>query len=132
MNKLHINQSSWTYSLPSCSFLKCGPVCVLSRSVMSNSLRPHGLQPARFLCPWDFFRQQYWDGLLFPPPGHLPIPGTEPMSLASPTLVGGLFTTEPLGKPSEVCCLQKISHILMSHFPHLKNKKITDLYRANL
>ena len=23
-------------------------------SVMSNSLLPHGLQPARFLCPWNF------------------------------------------------------------------------------
>ena len=21
---------------------------------MSNSLRPHGLEPTRFLCPWDF------------------------------------------------------------------------------
>ena len=28
--------------------LKC-----VSHSVMSNSLRPHGLQPARLLCPWD-------------------------------------------------------------------------------
>ena len=28
--------------------------CVLSRYVMSNSLRPHVLQPARLLCPWDF------------------------------------------------------------------------------
>ena len=26
---------------------------VQNRSVMSNSLRPHGLQPARLLCPWD-------------------------------------------------------------------------------
>ena len=25
-----------------------------SHSVMSDSLRPHGLQPSRFLCPWDF------------------------------------------------------------------------------
>ena len=25
-----------------------------SRSVVSNSLRPHGLQPTRLLCPWDF------------------------------------------------------------------------------
>ena len=25
-----------------------------SRSVMSNSLRSHGLQPTRLLCPWDF------------------------------------------------------------------------------
>ena len=29
-------------------------VCVLSHSVMSNSLQPHGLQPARLLCPWNF------------------------------------------------------------------------------
>ena len=25
-----------------------------SRSVMSDSLWPHGLQPTRLLCPWDF------------------------------------------------------------------------------
>ena len=25
-----------------------------SRSVMSDSSRPHGLQPTRFLCPWGF------------------------------------------------------------------------------
>ena len=28
--------------------------CVLSHSVMSDSLRHHGLQPTRLLCPWDF------------------------------------------------------------------------------
>ena len=26
----------------------------LSRSVMSDSLQPHGLSPERLLCPWDF------------------------------------------------------------------------------
>ena len=30
----------------------CACVCV-SRSVMSHSLRPQGLYPARLLCPWD-------------------------------------------------------------------------------
>ena len=30
--------------------VKC--VCI-SCSVMSDSLRPHGLQPSRFLCPWN-------------------------------------------------------------------------------
>ena len=25
-----------------------------SHSVMSNSLRPHGLEPTKLLCPWDF------------------------------------------------------------------------------
>ena len=29
------------------------PLCVLSCLVVSNSLRPHGLRSARFLCPWD-------------------------------------------------------------------------------
>ena len=28
--------------------------CVLSHSAESDSLRHHGLQPARLLCPWDF------------------------------------------------------------------------------
>ena len=26
---------------------------VLSHSVVSNCLQPHGLEPTRFLCPWD-------------------------------------------------------------------------------
>ena len=32
-----------------------GYVSVLSGSVMSDSLQPHGLYPTRFLCSWDFF-----------------------------------------------------------------------------
>ena len=32
--------------------------CVLSPSVVSVLLRPHGLQPARLLCPWGFSRQE--------------------------------------------------------------------------
>ena len=27
---------------------------LFSREVVSDSLRPHGLKPARLLCPWDF------------------------------------------------------------------------------
>ena len=43
------------------------PVCVRSvPSVVSDSLRPHGLEPARLLCPWDFPRREYWSGLPFP------------------------------------------------------------------
>ena len=44
-----------------------------------------------------FPRQEYWSGLPFPSPGHLPDPGTEPKS---PALAGGFFTTEPPGKPT--------------------------------
>ena len=44
-----------------------------------------------------FLRQEYWNGLPFPPPGDLPNSGTEPTSLASPALASGFFTTEPPG-----------------------------------
>ena len=43
----------------------------LNRSVMSDSLQPHGLQPTRLLCPRGFSRQEYWSGLPCPPPGDL-------------------------------------------------------------
>ena len=41
----------------------------------------------------SFSRQEYWSGLPCPPPGDLPNPGIEPVSLTSPALAGGLFTT---------------------------------------
>ena len=37
-----------------------------SRSVVSDSTRPHGLQPTRLLRPWDFSRQEYWSGVPSP------------------------------------------------------------------
>ena len=46
-----------------------------------------------------FSRQEYWNGLLFPPPGDLPNPGIEPVSVASLALAGGFFTPVPPGKP---------------------------------
>ena len=52
-------------------------------SVVSYSLRPHGLYPTRLLCPWGFSRQENWSGLPFPSPGDLPNPGIEPRSPAS-------------------------------------------------
>ena len=42
----------------------------------------------------EFFRQEYWSGLPFPPPGNLPNPGIKSVS---PALEGGFFTTKPLG-----------------------------------
>jgi len=40
-----------------------------------------------------FSRQEYWSGLLCPPPGDLPDPGIELLSLMSPALAGGFITT---------------------------------------
>ena len=56
-----------------------------------------------FVAPWavarqaplsmGFLRQEYWSGLPWPPPGDLLNPGIEPMSLMSPALASGFFTT---------------------------------------
>ena len=40
-----------------------------------------------------FFRQEYWSGLPCPPLGDLPDAGIESLSLMSPALAGGVFTT---------------------------------------
>ena len=40
-----------------------------------------------------FSRKGYWSELPFPSPGDLPDPGVEPISLASPALASGFFTT---------------------------------------
>ena len=52
-----------------------------------------------------FSRQEYWSGLLFPPPRDLSNPGIKPASPTSPALAGGFFTTSAnwqahSGKPS--------------------------------
>ena len=57
-----------------------------------------------FVTPWTvscqaplsigLSRQEYWSRLPCPPPGNLPHPGIELMSLMSPALAGGLFTWE--------------------------------------
>ena len=46
----------------------------------------------------EFSRQAYWSGLPFPPPGDLPDPGIELVSLEPPVLAGRFFTTAPPGK----------------------------------
>ena len=40
-----------------------------------------------------FSRQECWSGLPFPSPGDLPYPGIKPVSLMSPALAAGFFTT---------------------------------------
>ena len=67
--------------------------------VMSDSFRPHGLQPARLLCPWNFPRQEYWSGLPFPTPPDLPNAGIEPTSPA------WQVDSSPLAPPEKPICV---------------------------
>ena len=69
-------------------------------SVMSDSLRPHGLYvPCQVPLSMELSRQEYWSGLPFPTPGGLPNPRIETASPTSPALAGRFFTTQPPGKP---------------------------------
>ena len=70
---------------------------LLSRSVMSNSLWPCGLQPTRLLCPWGFSRQEYWSC-------HTLLQGIFPMQGSNPCLL----------------CLLHCRWVLY-HWPHLGN-----------
>ena len=38
----------------------------------------------------ELSRQEYWNGLLFPPPAYLPNPGIEPAFLTSPVLADNI------------------------------------------
>ena len=72
----------------SATVTQSGFMCVLSHVL---TLRPHGLLPARLLCPWDF--SECWSGLPFLSPRDVD-PGIKP---ASPALVG-ILTSVPPGK----------------------------------
>ena len=69
-----------------------------------NLLSAKSIQSCPTLCdPMDcsppgssvhgILQARYWSGLPCPPPGNLPDPGIEPVSLVSPALVDEFFTT---------------------------------------
>ena len=66
---------------------------ILCRLVTSDSLLPPWIGARQAALSMGFPRQEYWSGLPFPSSGDLPDPGIEPMSLPSPALAGGFFTT---------------------------------------
>ena len=67
-----------------------------SRSVVSDSLWPRGLQPTRLLHPWDFPGKSTGVGCHFLLQGIFLTQGLSPHLL---TLAGRFFSTESPGKP---------------------------------
>ena len=60
------------------------------------------------LC-MKFSRQEYGSGLPFPTSEDLPDPRIKPVSLGSPALTGGFFTTVPPGEPREKLQVRKLN-----------------------
>ena len=67
---------------------------------------PMKCSPPGFSGSWGFSRQEYWNGLPFPPPEDHPYPGIKLVSLRYTALAGRFFTLAPTGKPKMilVCC----------------------------
>ena len=63
-----------------------------------------------------FSRQEYWSGLPCPPPGQLSDPGIELVSLLSPALAGGFFTTSATWE----ACMKNY------HLPEVKTKSVVN------
>ena len=95
---------TWVPCIAGDSFPSEPQGAVLSLSVMSNSLQPHRLQPARLFCPWGFSRQEYWNGLPCPPPWDLADPG---IKSRSPALKVDSLLPEPPGKPTQTAWSMK-------------------------
>ena len=70
---------------------------VLVTQLCLTLLQPHGLQPVRLLCPWDFPSKNAGMGCHFLSPRDLPDPR---MELVSPALPGGFSTAKLPGKLS--------------------------------
>ena len=118
--------------------------CVLcvNRSVLSDSLWPHGLSPARFLCPQSSPGKNAREGGHSLLQGGLPDPGIEPVSLTSPALAGGFFITSAAGEAHLLytrhciwCLISKYLHNISQKsgsYLHFQNKqrgylpKVTD------
>ena len=77
-----------------------------------------------FATPWTvahqaplsmgFSRQEYWSGLPFPSPGHLPDPGIKPRS---PSLWADALTSQPQGwSIVKKCCLLFLGKFVFIYF----------------
>ena len=88
----------WLSNIPNIPL--CLYVLLFSHWVVSNSFVTLWTVACQALLSLEFPTQEYWNGLPCPPPGDHPDPGIRPLS---PGLAGGLFTTEPPGKPVCVC-----------------------------
>ena len=75
-------------------------LCVsVSRSVVSDSLRPHGLQPTRLHCPWNFPGKNTGAGCHFLLQGIFPTQGLTRISCISSRQI--LYCLCHLGSPDQ-------------------------------
>ena len=84
----------------------CSVTSVVFDSATPWTVSPWGLHGTPLSM--GFSRQEHWNGMPCPLPGHLPNPGIEPMSVMAPALAGRFFTTIATWGALPSCYLQPI------------------------
>ena len=97
------------------SRLECMRACMLSRFSRVCLCNTVGCSPPGSFVHGGFSRQEYWRGLPCPPPGDLPKPGMEPMSLMHPAKAGGFFR---LKKKKKTALLRYTRQIKLKYLKH--------------
>ena len=110
-------------------------------SVMSDSLRSHGLKPVWLICPWNFPGKN-WSGLPFPSTRDLHDPGIKPMSPVSATLAGRFLTTEytlyhwaPRNPYNKACTFLQIFYLkywTLLGMPENKGQRLQAFHRETI
>ena len=84
----------------------CSVTSVVFDSATPWTVSPWGLHGTPLSM--GFSRQEHWNGMPCPLPGHLPNPGIEPVSVMSSALAGRFFTTIATWGALPSCYLQPI------------------------
>ena len=82
MFKAYVDQQKSTKLVVFPSLVALHVVCMLIRSFVSDSLATPWTVAHQAPLSMEFPKQEYWSGLPFPPPGHIPNPGVDPKSPA--------------------------------------------------
>ena len=110
-NQLNIVNQLWKSESVSCS-------------VVSDSLKPHGLKPARLLCPWNSLSRNTGVGCYSLLQGIFLTQGIEARSLA---LQADSLPSEPPGEPSTyVSCIRMYNWVAVLYtrsWPNIVNQR---------
>ena len=80
-----VGRETGAWSFPTTVFAP-RTTCTLSHQSCQTLCSPLDCSPPGSSVHRTSFRQEYWNGLLFPPPGDLPDPRIKPTSPVSPVL----------------------------------------------
>ena len=94
LKRLSSSSMQWNSCLTSCFGYWSVTISCLHVRCVQLSATPWTVTH-QALLPMGFSRQEYWSGLPFPPPGHLPDPEIEPAFLASPALQTDFYCLSP-------------------------------------